>query len=155
MREMKVAAEERRLLDLVATLPYTTTYREAKARFPKLGPMREKTTAGDRRAVLRVRVFDLPATLFFDFRKGVLASCGVGIPAAGREEAEATYAAARDYLRGRFGEGREIESRAGAGVEGAHSRNCIWSVKGIDFGVHWSRGRGYEAGWGAQAAARE
>ncbi len=151
----KVGADERRLLDLVATLPYTTTYREVKTRFPKLGPMRETTTAGDCRAVLRVRVFELPAMLFFDFRKGVLASCGVSIPASGRAEAGAIYAAARDYLRGRFGEGREMESRAGAGGEGAHSRNCIWSVKGIDFGVHWSRGREYEAGWGAQAATRE
>lgn len=155
----KVAAEEKRFLDLVATLPYTTTYDELKKLVPEVGALKEYAGDDNTEAKLETRLFGLPATVSFSFHKGVLVSHGAHFTRpGGLSVAQATgiYTAARDYLRSRFGEGRE---HAGYDEDPSpmYMWICSWKAKGSDFGMYRHRhGKSaYEAGWGAQAAAKE
>jgi hypothetical protein len=149
----EITAPEKRFLDLVTTLPYTTTYEEVKKLLPELGPIKE-LGYDNTEAHLEVRLFDLPASVSFSFHKGVLVSCGAGIGDLDRSQAVGIYAATRNYLRRKFGRGKEYQGYANDDPNPDYGCGSNWTQNGIDFGASWKRHGKYQVGWGAQAASK-
>jgi hypothetical protein len=152
-RPYKITAPEKRFLDLISALPYTTTYEEVKKLFPELGPIKEHGY-DNTEAHLEVRLFDLPASVSFSFHKGILVSCGAGIGELDRAQAVGIYAAVRNYFRRKFGQGKEYEGYGNDDPNPDYACGSNWTANGIDFGASWKRHGKYQVGWGAQAAAK-
>lgn len=150
----KITAVEKRFLDLVSTLPYTTTYEEVKKLVPELGPLKDYVGDDNTEAKLEIRFFNLPALVSFSFHKGVLVSCGAQIGEINRTQAVSIYTAARNYLRSRFGKGKEYEGYANDDPNPDYGGGCNWTANGIDFDASWKHHGKYQTGWGAQAAPK-
>jgi hypothetical protein len=149
----KVTAPEKRFLDLVSTLPYTTTYDELQKLVPELGALKDQGYDNSE-AMFETRLFGLPASLHFSFNKRVLVSCGVTIQNLGRAQAISVYRAARNYLRSKFGKGKEQEGYGDDDPNPDYGCFSNWTANGIDFGAEWKHHGKYQAGWGAQAAPK-
>ena len=152
-RPYTITAPEKRFLDLVSTLPYTTTSEELKKRFPELSPIKDHGY-DNTEAHLEVRLFDLPAAISFSFHKGILVSCGAQIAELDRAQAVGIYAAVRKYFRRHFGKGKEYEGYGNDDANPDYACGSNWTANGIDFGASWKRHGKYQVGWGAQAAQK-
>ncbi|MEY2495141.1 MAG: hypothetical protein QOJ45_1633 [Verrucomicrobiota bacterium] len=149
----KVTPAEERFLDLVSTLPYTTTYEELQKVVPELGPLKDQGYDNSQ-AMFETRLFGLRASMHFSFHKRVLVSCGAAVEDLDRVQALAIYTAARNYLRSRFGKGKEEEGYSNDDPNPDYGCFCNWTVNDIVFGTSWKRHGRYRAGWGAQAAPK-
>jgi len=149
----RVTAAEKRFLDLVSTLPYTRTYEELQEVVPELGPLKDQGYDNSE-AMFETRLFGLPASMHFSFHKKVLVSWGAAVEDLDRAQAVAIYTAARNYLRSKFGKGKEEEGYGNDDPNPDYGCFCNWTVNDIDFGTSWKRHGRYRAGWGAQAASK-
>jgi hypothetical protein len=150
---IKVTSVEKRWLDLVSTLPYTTTYEELQKAVPGLGPLKDQGYDNSE-AMFETNLFGLPASMHFSFHKRVLVSCGAAVQDLDRVQAVAIYTAARNYFRSKFGKGHEEEGYGNDDPNPDYGCFCNWTVNGIDFGTSWKHHGRYQAGWGAQAASK-
>lgn len=150
---VKIGDSEKRFLDLVSTLPYTTTYDELQKIVPELGPLKDQGYDNSE-AMFETRLFGFPSSLHFSFNKRVLVSCGARIENLERAQAIAIYKAVRNYFRDKFGKGREHEGYGDDDPNADYSCFSNWTANGIDFGAGWKHHGKFQAGWGAQAAPK-
>jgi len=149
----KVTPAEKRFLDLVSTLPYTTTFEELQKVVPELGPLKDQGYDNSE-ATFETRLFGMPASMHFSFHKRVLVSCGAAVEDLDRAQPVAIYTAARDYFRRGFGRGEEHEGYSNDDPNPDYGCFCNWTANDIDFGTSWKHHGRYQAGWGAQAVPK-